>query len=91
MLPCVSLISLSISFLNLMGEFGYNCNTILYNRATPCGGHLPIKATIIMDPNVQKMDLCNAAIVEPLLKDTPEIRTPLYSGHFAVSQICSPI
>ena len=26
--------------------------------------------------------------VEPLLKDTSEIRTPLYSGHFAVSQIC---
>ena len=25
--------------------------------------------------------------VEPLLKDTPEIRTPLYSGHFAVTQI----
>ena len=26
--------------------------------------------------------------MEPLLKDIPEIRTPLYSGHFAVTQIC---
>ena len=27
--------------------------------------------------------------MEPLLKDTPEIRTPLYEGHFAMSQMCS--
>ena len=26
--------------------------------------------------------------VESLLKDTPEIRTPLYKGHFAVFQVC---